>query len=118
MPASDEPKILNVERTENGVTYKPEKDSPWGTFTFPIAETTYTIHALPSQDADYFVEWEIDVTIQDAYYNNSVKWEYVEGIIAVYDRLHGTFMVSALDEGGYIFKAKNHGWLVRTFIKK
>lgn len=116
MPESNKPN-LNVERTENGVTYKPEKDSPWGTFTFPVAEKTYTIHALPSQDADYFVEWEIKVSVQDAYHN-SAKWEYVDGIIAVYDRLHGTFKVSALDEGAYIFKAKNHGWIVETRIKK
>ncbi len=118
MPESNEPEILNVQRTENKVTYKPEKDSPWGTFTFPIKDTTYTIHALPNQEANYLVEWEIQVSIQDAYYNNSVRWEYVDGIIAVYDRLHGTFKVSALDDGTYIFKAKNHGWVVRTFIKK
>lgn len=116
MPESNEPN-LNVERTENGVTYKPEKDSPWGTFTFPITETTYTIHALPSQDADYFVEWEIKVYIEDAF-QEIRKVVYAEGIIAVYDHFRGTFKVSALDEGAYIFKAKNHGWIVETRIKK
>lgn len=117
MLGSNKPANLNVQKTENGVTYKPETDSPWGTFTFPIADTTYTIHALPSQDADYFVEWEIEVYIQDAF-NNSSKWEYVDGIIAAYDRFRGTFKVSALDNGVYIFRAESHGWMVETRIKK
>lgn len=117
MLESNEPEILNVQRIENEVTYKPEKDSPWGTFTFPIKDTTYTIHALPNQEASYLVEWEIKVSIHDVYQEVG-KVKYAEGIIAVYDHFRGTFKVSALDDGTYIFKAKNHGWVVRTFIKK
>ncbi len=116
MPGSNKPANLNVQKTENGVTYKPETDSPWGTFTFPIADTTYTIHALPSQDADYFVEWEIEVSIFDAY--EGVKVVYAEGIIAVYDHFRGNFKVSVRDEGLYFFTAKDHGWMVETRIKK
>lgn len=74
-PTSNEPEEdwsemvvdYNVQRTENGVTYKPEKDSPYGSFTFPIKETTYTIHALPSQDAKDLALWEIKLTINDSY---------------------------------------------------
>ena len=117
MPGSNKPANLNVQKTENGVTYKPETDSPWGTFTFPIADTTYTIHALPSQDADYFVEWEIKVYIFDAY-QDIKNVEYAEGFIAAYDHFRGTFRVSVRDDGFYIFKAKNHGWIVETRIKR
>lgn len=119
-PEEDRSEVVvdyNVQRTENGVTYKPEKDSPYGSFTFPIKETTYTIHALPSQDAKDLVLWEIKLTIYDSFLGIK-ETKYADGIIAVYDPFRGNFRVSAYDGANFVFKAKSHGWLVQTNIKK
>lgn len=101
------------------ITYQSEPDSPWGSFTMPVKEATYTIEAPRSQEDETLVQWFVKVenTGEDLGINVD-NMEYPEGNIRNYNRSRKTFKVSARDSAAYWFTVSNIDWLVRTMIIK
>lgn len=101
------------------ITYQSEPDSPWGSFTMPVKDTTYTIEAPRSQEDETLVLWSVKVenTGEDLGINVD-NMEYPEGNIRNYNRSRKTFTVSARDSAAYWFTVSNIDWLVKTTIQR
>lgn len=101
------------------ISYQSEPDSPWGSFTMPVKEATYTIEAPRSQEEETLVQWSVEVinTGEDLGINVD-NMEYPEGNIRNYNSRRKTFKVSARDSAAYWFTVSNIDWLVKTMIIK
>ena len=99
------------------ITYQSEPDSPWGSFTMPVKDTTYTIEAPQSQQTETLVLWSVEVinTEEDLGINVD-NIEYPKGNIRNHNRSRKTFTVSARDSAAYWFTVSNIDWLVKTTI--
>lgn len=105
-------------QAKSEVTYQAEPDSPWGSFTMPVKDASYTIEAPCSQEDETLVQWAVEVvnTGEDLGINVDAI-EYPEGTIRSYSRSRKTFKVSARDSAAYWFTVSNIDWLVKTNIQ-
>lgn len=103
--------------TPTTITYQSEPDSPWGSFTMPVKDSTYTIEAPRSQEDETLVLWAVRVINTGESLNvNANNVEYPEGTIRIYNSRRRTFTVSARDSAAYWFTVSNIDWLVKTTI--
>lgn len=111
--------VTSGKSAQTTIAYQSEPDSPWGSFTMPVKEATYTIEAPRSQEEETLVQWFVKVenTGEDLGINVD-NMEYPEGNIRNYNRSRKTFKVSARDSAAYWFTVSNIDWLVRTMIIK
>ena len=101
------------------IRYQSEPDSPWGSFTMPVKDTTYTIEAPRSQEDETLVLWSVEVENTGESLNINVdKLPYPEGTIRNYNSSRKTFKVSARDSAAYWFTVSNIDWLVKTTIQR
>lgn len=101
------------------ITYQAEPDSPWGSFTVPVKEATYTIEAPRSQEDETMVPWLIEVeNVGEDLGVNADNINYPEGTIREYFSRRQAFKVSACDSAKYWFSIKKEDWRVKTLIIK
>lgn len=101
------------------ISYQSEPDSPWGSFTMPVKDTTYTIEAPASQQTETLVLWAVKVINTEEEMNiNEDGMEYPEGNIRIYNSRRKTFKVSARDSADYWFEVSDIEWIVKTTIQR